>query len=456
MTQPMTNLKTEYLQKHPCLAEKFSFPGTLGLYLEQISATIPANSTESIFDNFIAHEVRRILPNHINPEKLKRQIRTYRVVSCADHHGLLNYSLLYQSNIILSELVKKNYLPYVIVLSTGTIPLSNISHPRGFYYKKEKLNFFNRDSAHIPVCLMDQRITPGNEIGSFIRGISKYKLTPDEKKYIEHFFYTALQIHNVSNYGSYSDQVTILNFDLWKYFFTSSIRDSRPGLVYLQFNAIIVEYILHELKNPESLISKIVLNPQIRQIYLKTFTGIPCCWSSISGTHFFWGVNDRKRLVRLAFDASRNCLSGEGIMVEMVLDVIVHQLENKKIIPSSFFDLLIIVFLENYLALGGFNQIEYLPQMQAAHVRCLKEIGEQKLAEEFASRITDGFICGMLPFPFDSGIDLIWHCNSHDGRFNGNLDNGLTQADLDRMLEMPVSDLVSAGIRTMMDITGFD
>jgi len=108
--------------------------------------------------------------------------------------------------------------------------------------------------------------------------------------------------------------------------------------------------------------------------------------------------------------------------------------------------------LMQYQTLGGLNQIEYLPKMQAAHIKSLQEIGMPELAEKFAKPVASGLICGMFPFDFDSAIDMIWHYNSHNGKFNGNLDRGITQEDLDRILDTPFTDLVATGIDKTLEM----
>ena len=84
--------------------------------------------------------------------------------------------------------------------------------------------------------------------------------------------------------------------------------------------------------------------------------------------------------------------------------------------------------------------------MQKAHIKSLEEIGMKDMAEKFKEPISHGLICGMYPFDFDSGIDLIWHYNSKDGKFNGNMDGGLTQEDLDNVSNTLFTELIATGI----------
>ena len=119
-----------------------------------------------------------------------------------------------------------------------------------------------------------------------------------------------------------------------------------------------------------------------------------------------------------------------------------------------FLDILILGFVEGYTLLGGFNQVSYLAWMRVAHERCMLRLGEWPLAARFARTPTDGLICGLMPFPqWQSSLDMIWHHNSTpDGRFNGKLDGGLTRADLNRMMDMPMKDLIRNGVDAMLDV----
>ena len=447
---------SEFLQTRPRMLEKYNFQSGFDTYIKELTRNLPRTRDPSRFDEYILHEVNRILAGLIDIDKLKCQIQSYRFLSSADHHGLLNYKLLYNSNILLGELVKHLKLPYIIVLSTGNITLKNISYPRGFYFKKQKFNFFPKNKSQIPVYLAKLALCDVNKNGleSFIKNFFDSGLSFEERRFLEYLFCDCLEIEKaLVSYEKFSDQITFLNYRIWKYYFDNGMKDQCSEMIYLQSNYIFKAYIIDELKKSDSLISRILFDEKIRELYIKNFDGIPCCWGSSYGSHFFWGISEKERSISLQYNAHSKSLVGENFILKMEKDEIIDKLSNEKILPTTFFDFLIKVFLEGYLALGGFNQIEYLPLMQQAHVRSLKEIGEYELADVFASRVTDGLICGLMPFSFDSGLDLMWHYNSKDGRFNGNLDRGLGQKELDQMLNTKVSDLIAAGIETMMKIT---
>lgn len=452
----MNNKLERFFKKRPYMREKYEFPGTFGDLTEDIanSATRGIIGKGSFIKGLIK-EAGRILSPEISLDKLEIQLTDYPVVSTADHHGLLHYKLLYNSNILFSEVIRKLKLPYIVVVATGNIPLNNISYPRGFYFKKEKVNFFKSKGSSVPVFLFKSKLAGHRKQGieSIIFSYNKKSVTVEELKFLDFLFFESLEIEKTSkNYETFSDQVTFLNYKLWKYYFDGGIRESTPDIIYLQSNGIIDEIIIDELKQKDSIISMILLEPEIREVFLENFREIQGCWGEEYGSHLFWGISGINRWMPLRFESDSNRLVGDDFFLELDGENIINNLNSKKILPTTFLVFLIISFMEGQLALGGSNQLEYLPQMQKAHIKSLREIGMNDLADRFASRATDGFICGMFPFDFDSGIDLIWHYNSHDGKFNGNIDRGLAQEDLDKVLNMKVKDMIGPAIETMLKI----
>ncbi|MCG8572351.1 MAG: hypothetical protein MJB14_19645 [Spirochaetes bacterium] len=423
-------------------------------YIEKISGKCKYEVTESQIQKEILNKASRILKNRFSTDILSTQLKNYPLISVADHHGLLNYKLLYNSNILFYHIIRKLNLPYIVVLATGDIPLKNISFPRGFYFKNQKFNFFNKKESTIPVHLINSVVNTGSNktIDDIVLNFKSLNITSEEKKFLDHLFYEGLNFDKSSeNYGQFSDQLSYLNFKIWKYYFSKNLRDSIPDIIYIQSNQIVKNIFKEEISKDNSLIAKILFDSSVRNLVLKNFQGIQSCWSKHSGTHFFWGISAKKNIFPL-YCSDDNTLVGKDLTLSLNKEDIIESLDENKIRLSNFFHYLMTTFIGGYCVLGGFNQLEYLPQMQTAHIKTLKKLGMSDLADQFASRITDGFICGMLPFQFDSGIDLIWHYNSTNGKFNGNLDRGITQEQLDEILAMPMKTLIETGVSTMLEI----
>lgn len=444
----------------PGMKKKFEFPGTFNDLCSTMAASIlPVEPGRKLKAKILEHSGRLLTPN-ISIPALNDQLSRCPILSTADHFALLNYKLLYNSNLLYSHLVRFLGFPYMVVPATGSIPLVNNTYPRGFYFNQQKLNFFPERKSRVPVFLFDSQLSldGGNDLKNLVLNIDQVGLTGEQIGFLDYLFFEALDTRDiVTRYHTFSGQITNLNFRLWPYYFHRDIRPSIPGLVYLQVNPMIQEILVDELRDPGSLVSWILFDRAARKIFLRHFNGIYGAWDDnheSKGSHFFWGIPGKGKMIPLRLDERQNLLCGNGMALPMEPGVLVDALENKQISASLFMDFLVITFMEGYTVLGGFNQLEYLPLMQAAHLKCLEELGQKELVSHFASLVTDGLICGMFPFDFASGIDLIWHYNSQGGRFNGNLDSGLTGEDLDRMGKMKVREMIKAAVGTMMDSVG--
>jgi hypothetical protein len=436
------------------MKQKFLYPGKFKDYAGDLAGTVSTTHSHSTFKEVLLQKTEQVLGDHISLPLLRDQLNRSPVISTADHHSLLNYRLLYNSNLLFAEIIKTLKLPFVVVPASGNIPLINKSYPRGFYFKERKFNFFTERKSKVPLFLFDLKLSVNRDEGlkSFILNSGDGVLTEEEEKFLEFLFFECLEIEQVArSQETFPDQLSLMNYKLWKYYFDQSIRGTIPDLIYLQATPVFIRSLIEEIKNDESLVSLFLFEPSVREVFLKHFNGIYGAWDDTKGTHFFWGISEKKRFTELRIDSSLNSLVGENMCFPLEREAIIDALSNNKIISGLFLDYLIVTFLGGLVTVGGFNQLEYLPQMQQAHIKCLKEIGMNDLSEQFASRTTNGLVCGMFPFAFDSGIDLIWHYNSTNGKFNGNLDRGLTQDDLDNMLNTKLKDMIASAIETMLE-----
>lgn len=445
----------DFFNKRPGMGAAYCFQGTFNDYVDQLVKKIHCTEQNTLLRKCIVNKVERIFPGIIDLKNLAQQLKDYPIISAADHHGLLNYKLLYNSNLVYSALIKNIKQKYLVVLATGDISLNNDSFPRGFFFKGQKVNFFSKKESTIPVHLIDRIVGTHKTFGieCFMLNLNSLDYTEEEKKFLEYLFFNSIDVKgSIQRYSKFSDQISYLNYHLWKLLFHKDIRGFIPDMVYIQSNYLINCIFKEEIKQQNSIISKILFDKEVIALFLKNFNGITSCWDDNSGTHFFWGISEKKKIFPLRYDSESHKLVAANYELELNVDVIIDALDKNEIRLSNYFYYLTTTFLGGYTALGGFNQIEYLPQMQKAHVKTLREIGMHDLADQFASRVTDGLICGMTPFHHDSAIDMIWHYNSTNGKFNGNLDNGITQEELDRVNNMSVREMIHSAIETMSGI----
>jgi hypothetical protein len=450
----MSDQISTFFSKRPGMEKKYRYPGTFQEYgSDLMKGLVPADNSER-FINRIVGETKRILPE-TDGESLRSQLKQYPVISYADHHGLLHYSLLYNSNILYYLLMNKLSLPYIVVFASGSIPLVNISYPRGFFFSNARFNFFSERKSKVPVYLFDEFIRADKSAGmaSFLLNYNRVELEDQKKIFLEHLFFDCLEIEKAGRiYDSFSDQVTFLNSRLWKYFFDDTIRDKVPDIIYLQSNKIIRDLLIEEIEQSDSLISIILFNRDVRKIFIENFKNIPCCWGDNYGSQLFWGISEKKKTVPLKINNDKEILYGEGITLKLTGGEIIDALNGKSILPTVMLDFMIISFINGFSAMGGFNQVEYLPQMQAALLKSVREAGIIADTDRFRKVITDGLVCGMFPFHYRSSLDLIWSFNSSGGTFNGSLNRGITGKILDEINRTKISEMIISAIETMKEI----
>ena len=445
----MTNQVDSFLATRPRLLEKYRSAGTFADHAADLAGGLTSKVAADPLTVAIVAEARRILGNDVDHVALERQLVAQPLLSTADHHALLTYDLLFNSNILHGEVSRIVGLPFNVVLPTGSIPLINRAYPRGFRFHGRKHNFFAHSRRNCPVFLFDEKLNADRDLGldSLVPFLERGSISAHERSFLECLFFDALEVERANDLATYSDQLTFLNSKLWRHYFAAELRDRLPQLVYLQSNRIVEEVLVAEIADPGSLVAQILFDPAVRRMYLARFDGIQGCWSADGGTHFFWGVSASNAKIPLRLDSGR--LIGGGSPLPLEPEALIAALRGKRILPAVFFDLLLITFQSGNLNLGGFNQVDYLPQMQAAHVACLERLGRRDLAALFASRVCDAFICGMFPFTHASGLDLIWERNSHDGAFTGTLDGGLTETDLEQVRAASLHTMIGSAIAAM-------
>lgn len=455
----MTEEIERFLAKRPALRLQYEHEGSFRDYCRRLFHRIPLGRGRRLTALLLEYAKAQIHVN-IDERLLRAQLSQYPLISTADHAGVLCQGILYNADLLYSGLLDLQSLPYQIVLASTRVPLNNASLPRGITFQGRKLSFFSHKHSHVPVWLFDDGLhpEPGRGLASLFRPEALQGLSTDQKAFLEHVFFDAIDLPRITRtHAVFYDQLTPINNALWQRYFAKEFRGNRPALLSFPMDHFVRELLLDDLLHSDSLPSRILFDPQVRSIYLEEFWGITGCWTATSGTHFFWGVQDREFLA-LRVDPDRGVLqAAPGTKpwdpVPLTAEAITLALLSKRMVPSLFFEMLLVGFLEGYTLLGGFNQVTYMAWMRVAHERAMLRIGDWPQAAWFARTITDGLICGPLPFPqWSSGFDLLWHFNSTNGKFHGNLDGGLDNRSLETMMGTSLKDLLHNGVEAMLQV----
>lgn len=282
---------------------------------------------------------------------VREQISRAGIVNTGDHHAILGHHTIFQGN-ILASLASS---PVYIVLAFGNIPLNNDSYPRGVILGDAKYPLF-----------------PDRDKLSLVYGCRAFRdreKLPNRLK--EHFDIDDI----VFSLELLSQQISLINSRIWKL-----CCPTLPPMIYIQAEDLIRELLIDNIRN-EGVLFDILFDDRLRQRVLERFRGVAGAWSENSGTHFFWGRDEKGRAVRY----SKMTLSPDDV---------IKGLTNKTLLPGLFLSFTALI-LSGFRCLGGFSQVDYLSEM-------VDGLSKLELIE-YQER-TDGFTLGPLFLINDDGI----------------------------------------------------
>lgn len=390
-------LRKKVYSKRPILQDILQRSGSLSLYnytKNHINIEISGNQTrKEQFITVLAQCVQDLLGSKV-AESVSKQIRKYPYVITADHHGALGHPGFVTSNLLESmpykELQDKD-LQNVIVLSCSNVSFDNYSFPRGLRfhsYQNQKINesqiaFFGRTVDSRPVVnfrpytyesIQSIKKTLGEELNE---GHITLNLAEKLEQLINDLFLSP----NVLSRHNFSDQVSIINYSLWKKFFGVN----KPNLIYLEQEEIVNQLIILYHLYSDTVINKILFNKHYHKSILKHFDGIMGAFNSQdnTGTFLFWALpKGQKYRVQLKKQGKFLVSPDQTYKLELTSASIHNAILNKEIIPSTLLSFIILSFYHGLRLLGGFNQTTYLTQMKEGYIAMQKELGDIKNSED--------------------------------------------------------------------------
>lgn len=451
-------LLSRFLATRPALRLHYEQEGSVKDYFRHLQEAVPRHP-ETRLAEAIARQAAHNLA--VDPVVIKNQLLNFPLVSSADHVSLINHNILYNANLLYSAFLDRQMLPVQIVLATGKIPLDNASYPRGIFYQGQKLPFFGAKTKYELVNLFTDNLKPDIKTGlaSVLTKDALRRIPKADLGFLEALFFDALKVHTIGSQLRYADQLSILNQRLWPLYFDQNLRTEIPAMVYLEADGLIRDILIEDLADSTSLVYRMLTNPTIRSVYLKEFDGVYGCWSGGGGTHFFWGVSDHKTLVPLRIDNRHNLLVPERLdtgvePVHLYPEDLAYALDKRWIAPSLFLDIFVLAFQGGLTLMGGFNQVTYLAWMRVAHERCMLMQDDWPTATRFAQTVNDGLICGLLPFNWESGLDLIRHYYDQSAQCSGSPDfrGGLSREDMDKVLATSMKELLRISASRVLEL----
>jgi hypothetical protein len=155
----------------------------------------------------------------------------------------------------------------------------------------------------------------------------------------------------------YAPQICRLNAGLW----TRAARDApdMPRLVYLPAEDFTVA-LLRDALGKGGPLGRMLLDREARELALDLFQGLPGTWSEAEGTHFFWGLTQKGRMIPLRLHEGE--LRGKDVRIELTREALLAAFDARRLVPGIILNLLSLL-QHGFRCLGGLNQIHYAPPM---------------------------------------------------------------------------------------------
>jgi hypothetical protein len=366
-----------------------------------------SNKTRSIYDysnswseskerinppiiEIIKSSLRQIYGNEV-AEGVATQLKGSTFVSTIDHHGFLNHPFFVNSNLIYS--LKKD-LKYLICFSTASISLNNSSWPGCFMVHQGKdLKRF----SIFPDRLKTRAVlsTPSFTKEDVDALLTKIKRGLPDSAPIQELARNVLLNDQVLNAEDFSQQASFVSTALWAEFFPMA-----PTLVYLPLEDIVSRILCEIINNDSNNILHRIFYTQEGQVLLEKYfhPWLGAFSYNRKGSYLFWGLEAKGRRTHLSLQNGR--LEGWGASIPFNPDSIKYQVLTRKMYPTSLTCFLVMLYY-NFTCLGGFNQVNWLTDIQNRFKGLLREIGESEAEKNISQVPTKNFAESNLGFLLD-------------------------------------------------------
>ena len=392
----------------------------------QIADTGPAWQPREDF-LAVVHDTCRDLLGESVAARVREELRVQPVVLTANHHGVDFFAQSVQGSLLFSRrrLPDGSVARTVPVLACGTVPLDNLTYPMGMLiYDAPRLDLdaLPRRLPVLPNRMRRELVTLAGPIDAAApaRALDAVRKLLDRGEVHEQGA-TLIGDLLVEEYGSdetlalpnYSTQATGINARLWRRLHR---QDTASEMVYLELEDVCSRLLQRDLANPDSLATRVLLEPRCREDVLARLDGERACWDlqrlrarleqgagGGGGTALFWGVTAKKRRVPLLVE---NEDDGTPVLVgvddagtrwryPLEAESIAAALAEKRLLPAVFSSFLVLAMARGINCLGGYFQAEYLPVMRSAVVAALRAGAADDIADAVAGCRVDGYLGGM-------------------------------------------------------------
>lgn len=321
---------------------------------------------------FVKKKIESLFPKEI-VEKMDFNFSDGIVSNVVEHHNILNHPILI-SGLVISNLyyLLTNQEKTLLVLTCGGVPFNNFFNKKGFTFKEQVFPFVTNRDMHKII-----HNFPKKELNFLEEPRAKQvwgNFNDKEKDFLKEY-QSALTRVDISNCQNFVDEITKINYSIFKLMFEEKLRRRIPHLIDFELEYLAAKMVEKLCKEKNSFIYKTLFDRDFREIVLKEFEGIWGAWNKEKnlGTHFFWLNTENGEQKSLVCEG--NCLKVKDADIKFEIELkeeIIIDLLKKNILSANIFLFFgITIFYCGIKPLTGLGSINYLSDMQSAWVRAL-------------------------------------------------------------------------------------
>ncbi len=358
-----------------------------------------------------------------------------RVVT-TNHHGIDTFAQSTQTNLMFSlrKGIDGKPAKTIPVLACGSVPLNNLTYPRGLLIYATTEAFGGGGVCKLPIFPDSYKRKLVSVSGPFTgdmlgrararakRFVEDEKLARPMESALNLIFDDFTDIGQ--NYPDYSRQATVANHRFWRRLFREGSCNS--DLVYIELEKIAGRLLEKDMLDKSTICHQLMFDPELRGRLIENLDGKRGCWQhgkllqrcsdpdaadgsgdpgSTCGTLFFWGVDAKGKKVPLCVLEGRTGGNDElrGIddrgqewTIPFTPTGITQGLQDGRLLPSIFTSYLLISIARGMNCVGGYYQADYLPKMQKGVIDTLSSRSADTIKTEFFGKLSpDLYLSGM-------------------------------------------------------------
>lgn len=404
-----SELQEEVFKRRPVLRRLLNERGDVSLhaYASGYAKTEVAGDLDNRQAEFIGafrDRVKNLLGEQV-ADRAARQLQKSYYVSTADHHGPICHPFFLNSNLVAAapHVGRVDTASTVIVLSNSNVSLNNSSYPRGLLFTSMATG--TPKTVFLPLFPASERLCPVFGFRPFaendVKKVKKIIQTGIQDNSVEQgvgekvlgVIDDVLLHPDVLGSKTYSDQITRLNFTLWRKFFHGR---SAPDLVYLELESLVLDLLTKFHLDRTTLIHQYLFDPAVRASVIREFDGILGSFttSDKSGTFMFWALAPGQKYRQRLWVSGEYLVTDDGTYrVELTPTSIREAITRGELIPSTMLSYAIVALYYGVKCLGGFSQINYLTFMKDAFLRVAGSVADASSVSVAQKVVTDS-MCG--------------------------------------------------------------